>query len=351
MNWSKWLLQLGFTGGVAVLSAGGLVISCILTAILQIAGGKGIQLEAFVPAFVISLVLIIPLSYLIMLLLVSLDEADVEIIRKETQVDYLKKLTAQQGGSEKDQLIQDLNSFAQTVAHDLKNPLTTILGFATMLADHHANIPAEQQKDALQTIVKTSLKMNNIIQELLLLAAVRQSDMRTGPIQMGNIINAAKQRLWGMISDAHAELLIPDAAAWPKVIGYAPWVEEVWINYISNAIKYGGHPLRIELGADSNYCKTSSGRFMARFWVKDNGKGITAEEQSQLFTQFTRFDQVRAEGHGLGLAIVARIIEKLGGTVGVESQPGKGSLFYFTLPMVIVEPPTRVRPKVVLKRQ
>lgn len=350
MNWSKWLKQLGFTGGVAFLSAGGLIVACILTVIVQFAGGKALHLDAFLPAIAISLVLIVPLSYLIMVLLLSLDEADVEIIRKEAQVDYLKKLTSQQGGSEKDQLIQDLNSFAQTVAHDLKNPLTTILGFATMLADHHANIPPEQQKDALQTIVKTSLKMNNIIQELLLLAAVRQSEMRTGPVQMGNIVNSAKQRLWGMVTDAKAEILIPDSAAWPKVIGYASWIEEVWINYISNAIKYGGSPARIELGADTNYCKTPSGRYMARFWVKDNGAGISKENQSELFTQFTRFDQVRAEGHGLGLAIVARVIEKLGGQVGVESQPGKGSLFYFTLPMVIVEPPTRVRPKIVLKR-
>jgi len=351
MNWTKWLQQLGFAGGVTLLSIGGLVVSCILTAILQFAGGKSIQLETFLPAIVISLVLIVPLSYLIMVLLISLDEADIEIIRKEAQVDYLKKLTTQQGGSEKDQLIQDLNSFAQTVAHDLKNPLTTILGFATMLADHHANIPPEQQKEALQMIVKTSLKMNNIIQELLLLAAVRQSEMRTGPVQMANIVNGCKQRLWGIIADAKAELVIPEAATWPKAIGYAAWIEEVWINYISNAVKYGGNPARIELGADANYCKSPSGRSMARFWVKDNGKGLSPEEKSQLFTQFTRFDQVRAEGHGLGLSIVARIIEKLGGEVGVESEPGKGSLFYFILPMVIVEPTTRSRPKVVVKTQ
>jgi signal transduction histidine kinase len=350
MNWSKWLQQFGIVGGTALLSAGALIIACILNIILQFASGKSFQMETFLPAIIISFVLVVPLSYLIMVLLFSLDEADVDIIRKEAQVDYLKKVASQQGGSEKDQLIQDLNSFAQTVAHDLKNPLTTILGFATMLSDHHAKIPPEQQKEALQTIVKTSLKMNNIIQELLLLAAVRQSELRTGPIQMGNIISASRQRLTGMIADAGAEILIPEAASWPKVIGYASWIEEVWINYISNALKYGGNPARIELGADSNYCKSSSGRHMARFWVKDNGKGIAPEEQSQLFTQFTRFDQVRAEGHGLGLAIVARVIEKLGGEVGVESQPGKGSLFYFTLPMVIVEPPTRVRPAIILKR-
>jgi len=69
-----------------------------------------------------------------------------------------------------------------------------------------------------------------------------------------------------------------------------------------------------------------------QFWVQDNGPGLTAEQQSQLFTQFTRLHQVRVEGHGLGLSIVQRIVTKLGGEVGVESVVGQGSRFWFTLP-------------------
>ncbi len=265
MNWSKWLKQFGIAGGTAILSAGALIISCILTGVLQFAGSRGFQIEAFIPAIVISIVAVVPLFYLIVALLSLLEEADVDIIRKEAQIDYWKKTASQEDGAEKDQLIKDLDSFAQTVAHDLKNPLTTILGFATMLADHQAKIPPERQKEALQSIVKTSLKMNNIIQELLLLAVVRQSEVKTGPIQMANIVSAAKQRLWGVIADAQAEILIPEPSSWPKVIGYASWVEEVWINYISNAIKYGGNPATVELGADSTYNKSPSGRNMARF--------------------------------------------------------------------------------------
>ena len=71
---------------------------------------------------------------------------------------------------------------------------------------------------------------------------------------------------------------------------------------------------------------------MVRFWVRDNGTGIPPEQQARLFTPFTRLAQARATGHGLGLSIVQRIVEKLGGQVGVESQPGQGSLFSFTLP-------------------
>ncbi len=72
---------------------------------------------------------------------------------------------------------------------------------------------------------------------------------------------------------------------------------------------------------------------MVRFWVRDNGPGLTPEDQTRLFVPFTRLDQIRVEGHGLGLSIVRRIVEKLGGQVGVESEglPGRGSVFSFTL--------------------
>lgn len=351
MNWSKWLQQFGVVGGAAIVSIAAILLSVFITGIVQFIGGKGFELEAYISGLVICVLFVAPLSYVMMIMLFQLEEADVDQSRKEAQIDYLKKLASEKDGSEKDQLIRDLNSFAQTVAHDLKTPLTTILGFATMLSDHQAKIPPAQQKEALQSIVKTSLKMNNIIQELLLLAAVRQSAVKTGPIQMGSIVGQAKQRLWGVISDSNANITIPEPASWPKVIGYASWVEEVWINYISNAVKYGGNPVMIVLGADPDYKKSPAGRSMARFWVRDNGHGIAPADQGQLFSEFTRLDQLRAEGHGLGLSIVARVIEKLGGEVGVESQLGQGSLFYFTLPMVMVEPPTRVRPKNVWRRK
>jgi signal transduction histidine kinase len=78
-------------------------------------------------------------------------------------------------------------------------------------------------------------------------------------------------------------------------MGYGPWVEEVWINYLSNAIKYGGQPPRVELGA------TAEADGVIRFWVRDNGLGLAPGDQVKLFTPFTRLDEVRAKGHGLGL--------------------------------------------------
>lgn len=345
MNWSKWLRKFGLEGSTVILTVAGIGLSVLITAAAQLLGGQGIQPLDYFAAILISTLLVAPLAYFALGLFLQVEELNIELVRKETQNDYLKKAASQSKDAEKEQLIRDLNSFAETVAHDLKTPLTTILGFATMLADQKVQLPREQQRDALQTIVKTSLKMNNIIQELMLLSAVRQSTVRIGPIQMSSIVGQAKQRLWGILSESKAELTTPEASAWPRVIGYAAWVEEIWINYISNAIKYGGKPPRVELGFDLNYKKSPSGRSMARFWVRDNGKGIAFADQSQLFTQFTRLDQMRAEGHGLGLSIVARILDKLGGEYGVESEPGRGSLFFFTLPMAVIEPTTRRAPK------
>ena len=129
-----------------------------------------------------------------------------------------------------------------------------------------------------------------------------------------------------MIEEYQAQIRYPQH--WPVALGHAPWIEEVWTNYLSNGIKYGGQPPRLQLGA------TACSDGMIRFWVRDNGPGLTPEEQAQLFMPFTQLDQARALGHGLGLSIVRRILEKLGGQVGVESEgvPGEGCRFWFTLP-------------------
>jgi two-component system, sensor histidine kinase and response regulator len=108
----------------------------------------------------------------------------------------------------------------------------------------------------------------------------------------------------------------------------------VWVNYLSNAMKYGGRPPCLELGGEllPNVAGSDITSRLARFWVRDNGRGLTLQERARLFTPFERLSQANIGGHGLGLSIVKRIAEKLGGTVSVESEVGQGSTFYFTLP-------------------
>jgi len=222
----------------------------------------------------------------------------------------------------------ELDAFAHTVAHDLKSPLSLIMGYAEILKEIESELPdAEERLEYLSIIGQTSSKINNIVEELMLLAEVRKGSVSMEPLNMAQIALESRARLAYLIAAQNAEVQL--SSDWPVVLGHAPWVEEIWINYLSNAIKYGGRPPQVELGADP---EPINGQ--VRFWVRDNGAGLTPEQQAQLFTPFTQLAQIRATGHGLGLSIVRRIVEKLGGSAGVESIIGQGSTFYFTLPTV-----------------
>jgi two-component system sensor histidine kinase/response regulator len=228
---------------------------------------------------------------------------------------------------------EELDAFAHTVAHDLKNPLSVLVSYAELLYESHDTMAGEELEQCYGEIMRTANKMCNIVDELLLLSAVRRQKVELEPLLMASIVAAARHGLAGLIDDAQAEIVAADD--WPPVWGYGPWVEEVWVNLLSNALKYGRQPgrdipLRIELGTDQQ-TGPAAGRQLVRFWVRDNGPGISPEEQARLFAEFARIRQLSTLGHGLGLSIVRRIVERLGGQVGVESAVGQGSLFYFAL--------------------
>ena len=244
--------------------------------------------------------------------------------RNELHLNIVERKRAEKA---KEKLIEELDAFAHTVAHDLQNPLAHIIGYADLLNDTSIELPAETLETGLQAISRGARKMSEIINELLLLAKVHNADVKIELLDMTSIVAEALDRLSDIVEEQQVEIILP--TSWPMVFGYAPWVEEVWANYLGNGIKYGGQPARLELGA------TVQADGMVRFWVDDNGFGLSPEDQGCLFTQFTRLDQhSNIEGNGLGLSIVQRIVNKLGGQVGVESELGKGSTFSFTLPQI-----------------
>ena len=266
----------------------------------------------------------------------------VDYIAKPVQIDELvARVRAQLAGcqrqqtllahlAERDQALAELSAFSQTVAHDLKNPLGHVAVVSKYLQNEWRLMSATDVDEFVATIAYTSNKACQIIDELLLLASLRHDEIEFRALPMDGILDEVLKVLTHTVTESHAEIIRP--AAWPRALGYAPWIEEVWANYISNAIKYGGKPPLIELGADSE----SFGAI--RFWVRDNGYGLTLDEQAKLFAPFTQLEQVRVKGYGLGLSIVQRIVEKLGGHAGVESTPGEGALFYFTLPAADDDP-------------
>ena len=221
---------------------------------------------------------------------------------------------------------EELGAFAHTVAHNLKDSLNLIVGYASILANDVDNLAQEESMCQLHQIQRAAFKMDSIVGELLLLAEARQGEADVTSLDMAGIVTEAVQRVTFALKGCDAELVLPDMSTWPAALGYAPWIEEVWVNYMTNALKYGGRPPRVELGAEA------APDHMVRFWVRDNGFGLSPEEQDRLFKPFVRLHRQGVSGNGLGLSIVRRIVEKLGGYVQVESQIGQGSVFSFALP-------------------
>jgi two-component system sensor histidine kinase/response regulator len=225
-------------------------------------------------------------------------------------------------------IIEDLDSFAHTVAHDLKNPLNVIIGTSEMLMDMLEDEPPTVRKYQ-QNVRNIAYKMYSIVEELLLLSKLRKDEQQiaTHVLDMEEIVDEVVSRLSYVIDRTGTQILRPHK--WHVAEGYMAWIEEVWVNYISNAIKYGGQPPVVELGSEL----VDGGK--VRFWVYDNGPGIPPEVTDDLFREFSQLSPTqRTEGHGLGLSIVRRIVTRLGGEVGVESTTGQGSTFWFTLPAV-----------------
>lgn len=257
----------------------------------------------------------------------------------------------------------DLERFSHTVAHDLRHLLTPIMGYAEILSvDYETISPSEARKDLL-TIVQVAKDMNNLIDELLALARARQEHVEIIPLDMETVVGDVLRRMEYTIKERQARVV--PAPDWPTPLGHAPWITEVWLNYLSNAIKYGGESPVVELGwtlaegtlggvywpplEEDEWRLTSQtgtlfpsksalqGRTVAYFWVRDFGSGIAADRMSNVFSAFTQLNQTKLRGHGLGLSIVKRIVERLGGRVGVKSEVGVGSTFVFTLPLAVGE--------------
>ncbi|MBS0663493.1 MAG: HAMP domain-containing histidine kinase [Verrucomicrobia bacterium] len=251
--------------------------------------------------------------------------ADDFITKPFTEEEVIHSINAR---LEKKQLLDELDAFAHTVAHDLKNPLCTLTMRLELLARSLAkgDVPAasHDQGEALHA----ANRLASIIEELLVLSGVRRQEVESQPVNMAAAVEEAVSRLEQLILRHGAVIERP--AAWPESYGHAPWIIEVWVNYISNAVKYAGPHPRITLGG----ARANDG-LSARFWVQDGGPGLDEATQRTLFVPFTRITTVRAVGHGLGLSIVRRIVEKLGGKVGVDSRPGQGARFWFELPATL----------------
>ncbi len=228
---------------------------------------------------------------------------------------------------EKGRLIEDLDAFAHTVAHDLRSSLGSVYNFSEIIEECIQSKNTELLEEFSGLIRTSAKKAIHITNELLLLATVNHHEVEKKPLEMSRIFSDAQNQLKDLIKEKKAQISVPDK--WPVAIGHAPWIEEIWVNYLSNALKYGGTPPKISVG-------TISGKYTIRFWIKDNGNGISPADQNRLFKKYSRLASEKVEGYGLGLSIVKLIAKKSGGFVGVEStgEKGEGACFWFELPAI-----------------
>ncbi|MEO1286460.1 MAG: GAF domain-containing sensor histidine kinase [Chloroflexota bacterium] len=221
---------------------------------------------------------------------------------------------------------RDLDEFSHTVSHNLKNGISAIIGWTDISRRYANQISREDLLDNMGKIRGLAQHTVETINALLLLAKIdRMENLPIEQFSMQECLETVLTRLELQFTEYRATVNLPDVMH--DSLGYPEWVIEIWMNYISNALKYGGKPPYITIGSEIfDDC--------VRYWVKDNGQGISQEDAGRLFKSFSRLEQTAdVEGHGLGLSIVKRIAEKLGGSVSVKSKVGKGSTFSFTLPI------------------
>lgn len=220
---------------------------------------------------------------------------------------------------------RELSDFTYVVSHDLKEPLVGIEGFSMILLNQYGSEFDEKASDYLKTLAKLSSQMKGLINDLLTYARVGEEDLTKEPVNANDVIEHLKTELEYYIQQNNAKVGI--VAPLPTVMYPEVALTEVFRNLISNAIKFNDktEPV-VEIG-----CEASANEY--RFFVRDNGMGIPKEYCEKIFLIFQRLNHnERYEGSGIGLTIAKKVVESNGGSIWVQSEVGKGSTFYFTVP-------------------
>lgn len=222
---------------------------------------------------------------------------------------------------------EELEAFSSSVSHDLRNPLSRILGFAALLEDRSGNIPPEKQQRYLSHILDAGRKMTALIDDLLRLSHASRIPLVWTAINLNDLLSGV---IADFSSEPHTARIEWTRGPLPTVAGDPSLLRQVFVNLVSNAVKYSReqNPPRIEIG--------EAPEFWPDHWtvfVRDNGVGFDPSKADKLFSAFQRLhSHHQFEGVGIGLANVKRIVLRHGGKVWAESQPACGATFYLSLP-------------------
>ncbi|RMD93133.1 MAG: PAS domain S-box protein, partial [Calditrichaeota bacterium] len=220
----------------------------------------------------------------------------------------------------------ELEAFAYSVSHDLRAPLRAMQGFSKALLEDFGDQLDEVGKDYAHRIVNAARHMDLLIQDLLAYSRITHEKMKLGPVHLAAIVEAVQNQLQGEIETRGARIHIRQPLM--DVVAHAATLTQVLSNLLDNAMKFVPEGRSPEIRM---WTEIKNGQ--VRFWIKDNGIGIDHRHIDKIFRVFERLHSIEAyPGTGIGLAIVRKAIERMGGRVGVCSEPNQGSAFWFELP-------------------
>ena len=220
------------------------------------------------------------------------------------------------------------SEFLSRLSHELRTPLTAVLGFGQLLQDSELTT---EQRSNVEDVVKAGRHLRELVDEVLDLTGVESGRMsiRLAPVGVGEVISEALDLVHAEADRNGVALHVPEPTSFSRFVAAdRRRLRQVLINLLSNAIKYGGPGCRVAVTCDPG----TDGA--VRMSVRDSGPGLSAEQQQTLFVPFERLgaEKGEIEGLGLGLALSKRLVQAMGGTIGVESDTGHGSTFWVELP-------------------
>jgi light-regulated signal transduction histidine kinase (bacteriophytochrome) len=217
-----------------------------------------------------------------------------------------------------------LEAFSGSVSHDLRAPLRAVSGFSTMLTERYAHVLGTEGKRFLEIIQSKSAQMTRMIDDFVRLAGLRQAPLKIVRLDSDAMVREVVAEL--SEENPVAKVIVVDAL--PGFDGDEGLVRQLWVNLLGNALKFTSkveHP-QIRVSAD-----VIDG--MVNFRVTDNGAGFDMAFAGRMFTPFQRLHHERDfEGHGIGLATVAAVVDRHGGRVHAEGKVGEGATFHVSLP-------------------